>query len=125
MRFVPPLLLALTAAAAVAFSGAALAGGSQEQDKPIVAQLMYDARGYDGAVVTIYGLVIEAQDGGRIFLLQDVSQVPLRVHGREGIRVKVGDQLLISGTFHANDGDPYLEARLLVPTKVLGGGGCC
>jgi hypothetical protein len=125
MRLPPPLLLALLAAAAVVFSGAAWGGASEERDKPIIAQLMHDAGSYDGAAVTIYGLVIEARDGGRAFLLQDVSQMPLRVHGREGIRVKVGDQLLITGIFHANEGDPYLEGRLFVPTKVLGGGGCC
>jgi hypothetical protein len=124
MRFAPPVLLALVAAA-VAFSGGAIGGGSQERNKPIIAQLLHDARSYDGATVTVYGLVIEARDGGRAFLLQDVSQVPLRVHGRKGSRVKVGDQLLITGIFHANEGDPYLEGRLLVPTKVLGGGGCC
>jgi hypothetical protein len=101
------------------------AGGSKEHDKPIIAQLMNDAGSYDGVTVTIYGLVIEARDGGRTFLIQDVSQMPLRVRGRANVRVKVGDQLLMTGTFRANKGDPYLEGRLLVPTKVLGGGGCC
>src|SRR5918996_3255842 len=104
MRSARPLRLALITVAAIAFTGAALGGGSQEREKPIIAQLMHDARSYDGAAITIYGLVIEARAGGRTFLLQDVSQVPLRVHGRGGIRVKVGDQLLISGTFHANNG---------------------
>jgi hypothetical protein len=125
MRFAPSSLLALAVAAAVVFGGTVRSGGSEERDKPIIAQLMNDAASYDGAAVTIYGLVIEASDGGRAFLLQDVSQMPLRVHGREDIRVKVGDQLLITGIFHAKEGDPYLEGRLLVPTIVLGGGGCC
>jgi hypothetical protein len=125
MRCARPLLLAFVAAAAVVVSGAASGGGSEEWRKPIIAQLMNDAARYDGVAVTIYGIVIDASEGGRGFLLQDVSQMPLRVHGREDIRVKVGDQLLITGIFHANEGDPYLEGRLFVPTKVVGGGGCC
>jgi hypothetical protein len=125
MRFAPTSFLALVAAATVVLTGMARAGGSEERDKPIIAQLMHDAGSYDGAAVTVYGLVIEAHDGGRAFVLQDVSQMPLRVHGREGVGVEVGDQLLITGIFHANEGAPYLEGRLLIPTKVLGGGGCC
>jgi hypothetical protein len=124
MRFASSPLLAVLAAAVV-LSGGAGDGRSEERDKPIIAQLMYDAGSYDGAAITIYGLVVEARDGGRAFLLQDVSQIPLRVHGREDTRVRVGDQLLITGIFHANEGNPYLEGRLLVHTKVLGGGGCC
>jgi hypothetical protein len=115
----------LAAAAALVLGDAARAGGSEERDKPIIAQLMRDPGSYDGAAVTIYGLVIEARGGGRTFLLQDVSQMPLRIRARAHVRVKVGDELLITGIFHANRGDPYLEGRLLAPTKVLGGGGCC
>jgi hypothetical protein len=96
-----------------------------EVDKPIIALLYDDMARYDGRSVTIYGLVIETAKLGREFLLQDVSQMPLRIVRTEGFPAFVGDQMLVQGVFVANDGNPYLEARKITYTKVLGGGGCC
>ncbi len=96
-----------------------------EPDKPIIAHLFANPALYDGRPVTIYGLVIDADANGRRFLVQDVSQMPLRVVMERGLPVIAGDQILIEGAFKANRGDPYFEARKVVPTKVLGGGGCC
>jgi hypothetical protein len=108
------LLLALPSVAALA-----------EVDKPIIANLYGDSTGYDGRSVTIYGLVIETAKLGQEFMLQDVSQMPLRIIRTDGIPTSVGDEMLVQGVFVANDGDPYLEARKITHTKVLGGGGCC
>lgn len=96
-----------------------------EAGKPIIAQLVADASGYDGHTVTIYGLVIATAEGGREFMLQDVSQIPLKIVRTDGMSSAVGDQILVQGLFVANRGDPYLEARKITHTQVLGGGGCC
>jgi len=95
-----------------------------EHDKPIIANVMADAQSFDGKHIVIYGLVIETSHGGKVFLLQDVSQIPLKIVGRDGLVVRVGDQLLVQGVFH-NGREPYVQAESLTPTKVLGGGGCC
>ncbi|MDH3670501.1 MAG: hypothetical protein OES46_04985 [Gammaproteobacteria bacterium] len=95
-----------------------------ETDRPIIANLLADPIDFDGKGVVIYGLVIKAFSDGRIFLLQDVSQMPLKVIGDNGINAKVGDQLLVHGVFR-HDEQPYLRASRIIPTKVLGGGGCC
>ena len=95
-----------------------------EHDKPIIANVMADAQSFDGKRIVIYGLVIETSHEGKVFLLQDVSQIPLKIVGRDGLVARVGDQLLVRGVFH-NGNEPYVEAESLTPTKVLGGGGCC
>ncbi len=110
--------------AVVVSAGTAWAGGSEVRDKPIIADLMHDTRSYDGKAITVYGLVIGARKGGREFFIQDVSQMPLRVVGRRDVTAQVGDELLLIGTFHASQGDPFLEARSHLHTKVVGGG-CC
>lgn len=110
--------------AVVVSAGIAWAGGSEVRDKPIIADLMHDTRSYDGKAITVYGLVIAARKGGREFFIQDVSQMPLRVVGRRDVTAQVGDELLLIGTFHASQGDPFLEARSHLHTKVVGGG-CC
>lgn len=97
--------------------------GNDGSDKPIIAQLIADAGGYDGRSVTIYGLVIEVTREGREFLLQDVSQMPLRVVRADGMPTSVHDQMIVEGVFIANHGDPYLEARKITYEQVLGG--CC
>ena len=110
---------------AAALGTGCAAVGIPEPEKPIIAHLYADAAKYDGRQVTIYGLVIEAEKDGRRFTLQDVSQMPLKIIKPEGLPAVVGDQVLIKGVFKANRGDPYLEARQVTYTKVLGGGGCC
>ena len=96
-----------------------------EADKPIIAHLFGDAEAYDGRSVVIYGLVIETVGMGKVFMLQDVSQIPLRIIRTDGLPTMVGDQILVHGVFMRNRGDPYLEASKITATTVLGGGGCC
>ncbi len=96
-----------------------------EADKPIIALLVGDSEAYDGRSVVIYGLVIETVGMGKVFMLQDVSQMPLRIIRTDGLPTMVGDQVLVHGVFMRNGGDPYLEASRITATKVLGGGGCC
>jgi hypothetical protein len=110
---------------AIALCNGCVAPGIPEPEKPIIANLYADAAKYDGQQVTIYGLVIEAEKNGRQFMLQDVSQMPLKILKPDGLPVVVGDQILIEGVFRASRGDPYIEARQVTYTKVLGGGGCC
>ncbi len=73
----------------------------------------------------MYGLVVGTTDAGRIFRLQDVSQMPLRVEVTDGSTVWDGDQLLVEGVVVQSGGEVTLRATKIVPTKVLGGGGCC
>lgn len=101
------------------------AGAEEPLQRPIIAGLLSVPGEYDGQRVVIYGLVIEAAADGREFLLQDVSQMPLRIVGGQHLRAAAGDELLITGTFVRSEGSPYLQAEALLPTKVLGGGGCC
>lgn len=96
-----------------------------EENKPIIAHLVGDAEAYDGKSVVIYGLVIETVGMGKVFMLQDVSQIPLRIIRTDGLPTMVGDQILVHGVFMRNGGDPYLEASKITATTVLGGGGCC
>lgn len=98
---------------------------SAEANKPIIAHLVGDAEAYDGRSVVIYGLVIETVGMGRVFMLQDVSQIPLRIIRTDGLPTMVGDQVLVHGVFVRNGDDPYLEASKITATTVLGGGGCC
>jgi hypothetical protein len=72
----------------------------------------------------IYGLVIESVSNST-FLLQDVSQRPLKILGSEALKATVGDQLIVVGSFHSNSDGPYLSATALIPTQVVAGGGCC
>jgi len=102
-----------------------VAAAENKPDKPIVAQLIADAGGYNGRSVTIYGLVIKVTGAGQEFLLQDVSQMPLKIMRTDGMPTSVNDQVLVEGVFFANRGDPYLKARKITYTQVLGGGGCC
>jgi hypothetical protein len=77
-----------------------------------------------GRQVMIYGLVIESVSNST-FLLQDVSQRPLKILGSEALKATVGDQLIVVGSFHSNSDGPYLSATALIPTQVVAGGGCC
>ena len=96
-----------------------------EADKPIISLLFGDSEAYDGRSVVIYGLVIETVGMGKVFKLQDVSQMPLRIIRADGLPTMVGDEMLVHGVFVRNGGDPYLEASRITATTVLGGGGCC
>ena len=93
--------------------------------RPIIAELFSDAEGYHGRRVVVYGLVIATAEAGRAFTLQDVSQMPLRVVVTDGATVWLGDQVLVEGVVALSDGEVFLRSTRIVPTKVLGGGGCC
>ena len=117
------LLLAVLCAAA----GALIFGISSQTERaetpitrPIIAQLFANPGNFVGKKVEVYGLVVES-NSGTDFMLQDVSQRPLRVLGS----ASVGDQVTVVGTLQANAMTTYLSAESLKATKVLGGGGCC
>ena len=103
----------------------AIATDPPPPQRPIISELFWDAEGFHGRKVVVYGLVIETADAGRVFMLQDVSQMPLRVEVTDGTTVWNGEQLLVEGMVVQSDGEPTLKATRIVPTKVLGGGGCC
>lgn len=92
--------------------------------RPIIAQLLNDPGAYVNKTVTIYGLVIQ-KESKSVFILQDVSQQPLKVVGRHGVKAAVGDQITIRGVLSKNRNGLFFTARSLTPTRVLGGGGCC
>jgi len=93
--------------------------------RPIIAELFATPKAFAGRRIAIYGLVIESNLTGTEFLLQDVSQRPLKIVGGKRLKAAAGDQLTVVGTFHAFARSPYLAAELLIPTLVIGGGGCC
>lgn len=92
--------------------------------RPIISQMLSNPAAYANKPVTIYGLVIE-KESGSVFILQDVSQRPLKVVGTRGVKASVGDQITIRGFLSKNRNGLYFTARSLTPTRVLGGGGCC
>jgi hypothetical protein len=96
----------------------------QADEHPIIAQLYSDPARYADRSITIYGLVVE-EGANSTFLLQDVSQRPLKIVGSDELKAAVGDQLLVTGLFHPNSDEPYIVAKTLIPTKVVAGGGCC
>ena len=93
--------------------------------RPIIAELFAKPKVFAGRRIAIYGLVIESNLTGTEFLLQDVSQRPLKIVGGKGLKAAAGDQLTVVGTFHGHAGRPYLVAKQLIPTVVIRGGGCC
>jgi hypothetical protein len=109
-----------------------LGGGSRAQstdelqpdEHPIIAQLYNNPGQFADRSITIYGLVVE-KGPDSTFLLQDVSQRPLKIVGNDEFKVAVGDQLIVIGFFYASPDGPYLAANALIPTKVVAGGGCC
>jgi hypothetical protein len=106
-------------------TGEASAGPDQDSLTPIIAQVVAEPEAFAGKLVSIYGLVIESQASGREFMLQDVSQQPLKVVGSEKLVAAVGDQLTVIGIFKWDGRSPYVAASMLIPTRVFGGGGCC
>ena len=117
---------ALAGAVVCDFAGDGVASSdSPPPARPIIAELFSDVEGYHGQMVVVYGLVIAITDAGRAFILQDVSQMPLRVVVTDGATVRLGDQVLVEGVAALSDGEVFLKSTRIVPTKVLGGGGCC
>ena len=119
-------LAPVTIAVVVLLSQASLATEAKRDDatRPIIAQMLSNPGAYANKPVTIYGLVIETESDS-VFILQDVSQQPLKVVGTRGIKAAVGDQITIRGVLSKNRNGLYFTARSLTPTRVLGGGGCC
>lgn len=117
--------VALVAAVFLFSHGPATSGTFKEADKPIAAQLFASPEKYAGRTVTIYGLVIGVEPDGSNFLLQDVSQAPLKVVRSDGRFTMPGDQLIVVGKFVPDKGNTRLEAETVTVTKVTGGGGCC
>jgi hypothetical protein len=113
------LLLGSTSAAQ-----AQLLSGPKANDYPIIAQLYGDPTRYAGHTVMIYGLVVD-RPSPFTFMLQDVSQHPLKIVGNAKLKATVGDQLIVVGVFHDASGQPYIAAKSLIHAKVLAGGGCC
>jgi hypothetical protein len=118
------MLVLIAALAATSTSRGQIADAPHPDAYPIIAELFADPALYDGRQVTIYGLVIESVSNST-FLLQDVSQRPLKILGSEGLKAAVGDQLIVVGSFHSGSDGPYLSATALIPTQVVAGGGCC
>jgi len=121
VKRVSVLVIILLAAAAILFGYRTTPGSVQSAvHRPIIAQLFANPETFAGKKVEVYGLVIES-DAKSEFLLQDVSQRPLRVLGNAA----VGDQVTVIGTVQTGAMTIYLAAESLMATKVLGGGGCC
>ena len=99
-------------------------GDLQPDEHPIIAQLYSDPGRYVDRSITIYGIVVE-KGPNSTFLLQDVSQRPLKIVGKDEFKATVGDQMIVIGFFHAGPDGPYLAAKALIPTQVVAGGGCC
>ena len=118
------ILILMTALAAASTSRGQIADAPQADAYPIIAELYADPARYEGRLVMIYGLVIESITSST-FLLQDVSQRPLKILGSARLKAAVGDQLLVLGSFHSAADGPYLSAIALIPTQVVAGGGCC
>jgi hypothetical protein len=92
--------------------------------RPIIAELFAKPTAFAGRRIAIYGLVIESNPTGTEFLLQDVSQRPLKIVGGNRLKAAAGDQLTVIGIFHAAH-PPYVAVEILSPTRVIGEGGCC
>jgi hypothetical protein len=97
---------------------------SDQDEHPIIAQLFSKPESYAGRSVMVYGLVVESLSG-TVFMLQDVSQRPLKIVGGNNIKASVGDQIIVTGIFLTSPEGPYISARSLIATQVLAGGGCC
>jgi hypothetical protein len=96
-----------------------------ETDKPIIAHLLASPSAYKGRIITIYGLVIETEQAGRVFMLQDVSQIPLKIVRADGKGTALYDQVLVNGVFEIGPHGPRFNALKVEKAKVLAGGGCC
>ena len=117
--------LALAPASWPAWTPAQAEQSDQSGRTPIIAELFAEPGAFAGKSIAIYGLVVEADRSRTRFVLQDVSQHPLTIVGNERLKAKVGDQLTVIGTLRVRGKQIYVVARALLPTRVLGGGGCC
>lgn len=91
---------------------------------PIVAELYGNPSAFDGRVITIYGLVTDSARSSGYFLLQDVSEHPIRITVGQPVPAK-GDQIQVTGTVHVRRGNIWIEARKIIHVQVVHGGGCC
>lgn len=112
-------MVGLVVVATIVAAGELLLRFNAPPEKPIIAQLYANPQDFIGRKIEIYGLVIES--GADSFLLQDVSQRPLKVRGN----AKAGDQLTIIGTLRSEANSIIIIADSLRETKVVAGGGCC
>jgi hypothetical protein len=124
MKYPAAIAMLLACFTAAAFASGASIQKDKNLKRPIIAQLIREPQAYAGQEVVIYGLVIGSVSDS-VFFLQDVSQMPLKIVGRHGIKARIGDQVMISGVFKTAKEGPVFFADKLLPTRVLGGGGCC
>jgi hypothetical protein len=124
MRIVNSTMVVMLILALHSRLSAQMADGHQADEYPIIAQLYADPARYASRSVIVYGVVIEAGPGAT-FILQDVSQRPLKIVADQKASPAVGDQLMVLGFFHADANAPFLSAKALIPTQVVAGGGCC
>lgn len=124
MKHAAAIAIIFACLGALNFANGASTQNGESLRRPIIAELIHEPQDYAGRQIIIYGLVIGSISDS-VFFLQDVSQIPLKIVGRHGIKAKVGDQVMISGVFRAGKGEPVFFAEKLLPTRVLGGGGCC
>ena len=122
MKKLTPVAIAVVVFLSQASGAAEIA--RDDATRPIIAQMLSNPAAYANKPVMIYGLVIE-KESNSVFILQDVSQQPLKVVGTRGVKAAVGDQVTIRGVLSKNCNGLYFTARSLTPTRVLGGGGCC
>jgi hypothetical protein len=124
MRKAVQVLALLAVLSAASASRGQDVDGPQADAYPIIAQLYADPSQFTGRLVSIYGLVVDSTPSGT-FMLQDVSQHPLKIVGDDGNKAAVGDQLIVVGLFYSSPEGPYIYAKTLIRTRVLAGGGCC
>lgn len=125
MKRLAAIALQFALALAPATAPTHAAQSDQSSLTPIIAELFAQPSAFAGKSITIYGLVVEADRSRTRFMLQDVSQQPLRIIGNEQLKAKIGDQLIVIGTLRVSGKEIYVVARALMATHVLGGGGCC
>lgn len=111
--------------AAACAPGANASPPAPARSTPIIAEVLGDPARFVGRPVAIYGLVVEAREEGRRFLLQDVSQAPLLVVAPPRQRVTQGSQLMVYGIVRRANGQVLLAGDELHAVQVVAGGGCC
>ncbi len=102
-----PLLLVLIIACLTLLVPAS----ESNHDTPIIAELIADPRSFSTRTVVVYGVVVDVIEGGTGFVLQNVSQLALVIHGAFG--VSAGDQVIVRGVFRADGPELYLSATAL------------
>jgi hypothetical protein len=97
----------------------------KQPSRPIVAELYANPDAFIGAHIIIYGLVIQSDIGTRSFMLQDVSQHPLRIDAHDLPPIAAGEQVQLEGILERSANNLVFHAEELKRVKVLAGGGCC